>query len=86
MSLGSYATIPKVARGGPIAWEQSFFLEHINVDIAFGNCISVGRFWYALIFIDRATCYNWVFGLKDLSRDSILAAFCLFWADAGFYA
>ena len=36
--------------------------------------------------VDRATRYNWVFGLKDLSKDSILSAFRLFQADAGSYA
>ncbi len=86
MSLGSYALIPKVACGRPITREQSFFLDHVNVDIAFGDCISVGGFCYALIFVDRSTRYNWVFGLKDLLADSILTAFRLFWADAGSYA
>jgi hypothetical protein len=33
----------------------------------------LGGFCYALIFVDRATWYNWVFGLKDLSKESILA-------------
>ncbi len=46
----------------------------------------MGGFCYSLIFVDRATRYNWVFGLKDLSRDLILSTFCLFWADAGSYA
>ncbi len=86
MSLGSYATIPKVARGRPITREQSFFLDHVNVDIAFGDCDLVGWFWYALIFVDRATRYNWVFGLKDLLADSILTAFHLFRANAGSHA
>jgi hypothetical protein len=38
------------------------------MDIAFGDCVSVGGFRYALILVDRATRYNWVYGLKDLSR------------------
>jgi hypothetical protein len=46
----------------------------------------VSGFRYSLIFVNRATWYNWVFGLKDLSKESILSAFCLFWADAGSYA
>ncbi len=43
----------------------------------------MGGFRYSLIFVDR---YNWVFGLKDLSKELILSAFCLFRADAGSYA
>ena len=73
-------------RGGSIDWEDSFFLDVVHVDIAFGNCVSMGGFCYALIFIDRATRYNWVFGLKDLSKESILLAFRLFRADVGSYA
>ncbi len=46
----------------------------------------MGGFWYSLVFADQATRYNWVFGLKDLASASILAAFRLFRADAGFYA
>ncbi len=86
LSLGSYTTIPKAPRGGSIDWEKSFFLDVVHVDIAFGDCVSVGGFHYSLIFVDRATRYNWVFGLKDLSKESILSAFRLFRADAGSYA
>ena len=70
--LGSYATIPKAPRGGSINWEDSFFLDVVHVDIAFGDCVLVGGFRYSLIFVDRATRYNWVFGLKDLSKESIV--------------
>ena len=86
MSLGSFTTIPKSPRGGAIDREQSFYLDIVHVDIAFGDCVSTGGFRYSLIFVDRATRYNWVFGLKDLSSSSILAAFRLFRADAGSYA
>ena len=61
LSLGSYKTIPKAPRGGSIDCKKSFFLDIVHVDIAFGNCVLVGGF-----FVDRATRYNWFFGLKDL--------------------
>ena len=86
MSLGSFTTIPKAPRGGAIPREQSFYLDIVHVDIAFGDCVSTGGFRYSLVFVDRATRYNWVFGLKDLSNVSILSAFRLFRADAGSYA
>jgi hypothetical protein len=38
------------------------------------------------LFVNPATRYNWVFGLKDLSSGSILFAFCLFWGVVGLYA
>jgi hypothetical protein len=78
--------LPKAPRGGSIDCEKSFFLDIIHVDIAFGDCVSVGGFRYSLIFVNRATRYNWIFGLNDLSKESILLAFRLFWADAESYA
>ncbi len=86
LALGTYTTIPKALRGSAIDRENSCFLGVVHVDIAFGDCIAPGGFHYALIFVDHATRYNWVFGLKDLSSDSILSAFCLFWGDAGLYS
>jgi hypothetical protein len=53
------------------------------MDIVFGYCLLVGSFCYALILVDRATCYNWRFGLKTLLSDSILAVIQLFHSAAG---
>jgi hypothetical protein len=83
-SLGSYATIHKSNSGGPLDHWKYKYLDMVHVDIAFGNCPSVGGFWYyALILVDRATRYNWALGLKNLSSDAILAAIWLFCAAAG---
>jgi len=86
LALGSYATTPKAKRGGAIDRADSRFLDIVHMDIAFGDCVSVGGFCYALILVDRATRYNWVNGLKDLLADSILSALRNFKADAGSYA
>ena len=86
MSHGPYTTIPKALCGGSIDQEEPCFLNVVDVDIAFGDCIAPGGFCYALISMDCATRYNWVFGLKDLSSNSILLAFCLFQGDADLYA
>ncbi len=42
------------------------YLDIVYVDITFGDCVSIGGFKYALIFVDHATRYNWTFGLKLL--------------------
>jgi hypothetical protein len=84
--LGSYATIPKSNRGCAIDRSKSCFLGVVHMDIAFGDCVSVGGFRYTLILADSATRYNWVYGLKDLSSDSILSALCYFKVDARSYA
>jgi hypothetical protein len=82
-SLGSYATIHKSNSGGPIDHHKYKYLDAAHMDIAFGNCLSVGSFRYALILDDCATQYNWAFGLENLSLDAILDAIWLFCAAAG---
>jgi hypothetical protein len=82
-SLGSYATIRKSNSGGPIDCPKYKQLDTVHMDIAFGDCLSVGGFRYALILVDRATRYNWAFGLKNLSLDAILDTIRLFCAVAG---
>jgi hypothetical protein len=87
LALGSYATIPKARRGGAIDHgAHSCFLDIVHLDIAFEDCVSVGGICYALLLVDCATCYNWEYGLKDLSADSILLALRNFKANAGSYA
>jgi hypothetical protein len=53
------------------------------MDIAFGDCVPVGGNPYSLILVNRATHYNWTFGLKSLSSEDIISALCLFRAAAG---
>ena len=83
MSLGSFATIPKAKRGAPLDRTSYHYLDAVHMDIAFGDCVSVGGYRYALILVDRATCYNWAFGLKTLSSECILVALHLFRTAAG---
>jgi hypothetical protein len=82
-SLGSFATIPKAKRGKLLGRSRYRYLDAVHMDIAFGDCLSIGGFRYAFILVDRATRYNWTFGLKSLSSDCILAALRLFRAGAG---
>jgi hypothetical protein len=81
--LGLFATILKAKRGNPLNKTKYFYLDVVHMDIAFGDCLSVQSFKYALILVDHATQYNWTFGLKLLSSNCILLAFCLFWASSG---
>ena len=74
MSLGSFATIPKAKRGAPLDRTSYRFLDAIHMDIAFGDCVSVGGYRYALILVDRATRYNWAFGLKNLSSQRLFVS------------
>jgi hypothetical protein len=83
ISLGLYATVPKAKRGTSLDRTSYKFLDAVHMDIAFGDCVSVGGSRYALILVDRATRYNWAFGLKTLSSDCILSALHPFRAAAG---
>jgi hypothetical protein len=56
------------------------------MDITFGGCVSVGGYPYALILVNRATQFNWTFGLKTLSSVDIISALCLFRAATGLLA
>jgi hypothetical protein len=57
MSIGAYTTIPKAPWGKPINHTPSKYLNAVHLDIVFGDCMSVGGFKYALIFINKATQY-----------------------------
>jgi hypothetical protein len=83
LSIGAFTTIPKAPHGKAIDRTTSKFLDIVHLDIAFGDCMSVGGFKYALIFVDRATRFNWCFGLKSLHHNDIIAAFMAFHSDAG---
>jgi hypothetical protein len=69
-----YATIPKAKCGQPLDRTVYRYLDAVHMDIAFGDCVSVGGYRFALILVDRATRYNWAFGLKTLSSSCILSA------------
>jgi hypothetical protein len=78
VSIGTYATIPKAPRRKPIDRTPAKFLDAVHLDIVFGNCLSIGGFKYALIFVNQAMQYNWCFGLKSLHSNEICAAFLAF--------
>ena len=78
VSIDAYTTIPKAPRGKLIDRTPSKYLDIVYINIAFGDCMSVGGFKYALIFVDQATQFNWCFGLKSLHHDDIISAFLAF--------
>ena len=83
MSIGAFTTIPKTPHSKAIDHSTSKFLDIVHLNIAFGDCMSVGGFKYALIFVDPATRFNWCFGLKSLHHDGIISAFLAFHSEAG---
>ncbi len=55
LSLGSFATIPKAMHGLLLNKTKYFYLDAVHMDIAFGDCLSVGGYKYALILVDCPT-------------------------------
>ncbi len=43
-SLGSYATIRKANSRGPLEHQKYKYLDAVHMDIALGDCLSVGGF------------------------------------------
>jgi hypothetical protein len=82
-SLGSYATIRKANSGVPLDQKKYKYLDAVHMDIAFRDCLLDGGVCYVLILVNRATRYNWAFGLKNLSPGAILSAIQLFCSAAG---
>jgi hypothetical protein len=83
VSIGAYTTIPKAPCGKLIDRTPQRYLDIVHIDIVFGDCMSVGALKYSLIFVDRATRFDWCFGLKSLHHDDIISAFLAFRAEAG---
>ena len=86
LSLGSHATIPKSRCGKSIDPRAYKYLDKVHGDIGFSDTIAIGGACYVLVFVNRATRYNWVFALKTLSKSDIKEAFDLFCAKTGAFA
>ncbi len=68
--LGEFATIAQCPKGAPLAVPTAF-LHKVHLDIVFGDGLGSLGFRYALLFVDRATRYNWVIGLHSLRMPSL---------------
>ena len=53
------------------------------MDIVFGDYLAVGGHRYALLLVDVATIYYWLYGMLLLSSTSITSALELLKADMG---
>jgi hypothetical protein len=75
--------VPTPPYARPADWMKYKYLDAVHMDITFGDCLLVGGFRYVLILVDQLTRYNWAFGLKNLSSDTILSVIQLFCIAAG---
>ena len=81
-TLGSFATISNPPKGQPIKRHRRY-LDKVHLDIVFGDCVSLGGFRYALILVDVATRYCWIYGLTSVTSSAIIHALESFRAEAG---
>ena len=59
------------------------FLDKILLDIVFGDCVSLGGYTHALLLVDDATRYSWIYGLASLTSANIIDALQHFYAHVG---
>ena len=64
-TIGSFATIFNLTKGKTIN-KQLKYLDKVYMEIVFGDCVVLGGHWYALIIVDVATIYCWLYGISSL--------------------
>ena len=81
VSLGSFTTIPNPP-AGKTSKKRRKYLDKVHLDIVFGDCMSLGGYTHALLLVDSATRYSWIYGLASLTSASIIDALQQFHAHA----
>ena len=81
-ALGSFATIPTNPPRDISLRKQRKFLDEVHTDIIFGDCVSLEGSRYALLLVDVATWYFWIYGLTGINSSDIIGALEEFQADA----
>jgi hypothetical protein len=81
-TIGDYTTINNPPQGKPIKKRRKF-LDKVHLDIVFGDCMALGGFRYALVLVDVATRFTWVYGITSLLSTNIIGALVSFCVVAG---
>jgi hypothetical protein len=83
-TIGDFASITMPNRGKPIT-KRRRFLDKVHLDIVFGDCVALGGYRYALLLVDVATRYTWLYGMQTVSSADIIQALETFHSDTGTY-
>ena len=81
-TLGDFTTIPNPPRGKPNRKRRKY-LDKCHMDIVYGDSVGLHGYRYALLIVDVATRYSWIYGLTSLAGGSIVDALEMFRAEAG---
>jgi hypothetical protein len=81
-TLGDYTTINKPDKGKTIK-KHHRYLDKVHMDIVFVDCLSLGNYRYALVLVDVATRYYWLYGMQALTSNEIISCLVQFQVAAG---
>ncbi|KAL7459292.1 hypothetical protein ACHAWC_010958 [Mediolabrus comicus] len=81
-TIGDYTTIPRPPKGKPLRKRRKY-LDKCHMDIVFGDSVGLHGFRYALLIVDVATRYCWIYGLTSLTGTAIVDALIKFQVEAG---
>ena len=81
-TIGSFATIANPPKGEPIK-NRLQYLEKFHMYIAFGDCLASRVHHYALLLVDVASIYCWLYGISHLSSTPITFALKNIKSEAG---
>jgi hypothetical protein len=73
-TLGDFSTIATPPHGKTIK-KHCRYLDKVHMDIVYGDCVGLGGFRYALLLVDVATIYCWIFGMQSLTSSELINAF-----------
>ena len=83
-TIGDFASITMPNKGKPIKKRRKF-LNKVQMDIVFGDCMALDGYRYALIIVHVATHYTWLYGMQTVLSADIVLALESFKSDAGAY-
>ena len=82
-TLGSFVTIINPSHGKSLR-KRCKFLGKVHIDIVFGDCIAFfGGGCYALLLVDVATQYYWMYDMTGINSSDIIGALVEFQVDDG---
>jgi hypothetical protein len=83
LELGNVANIRHSHRNTKLVPRPADYLRTVHMVIRYDDYVSIGRFRYILLLVDRTTRFQWVYGLKSMSQDHIIQALERFYSNAG---
>ena len=65
LTLGYFSPFPNIPKGKQITHPNKL-LQHVHMDIYYGDCVALGGQRYALTLVYRPTLLTWAYGKREL--------------------